>query len=302
MKRPFQIVTSLLFIFCLMLTGVLTGLMTGRMFISVSGFGAIGQLLTFALAGGVLGAVAGAIASSLLSHPIKKILTIIFGIYIISVSSWIGWKISQNNVPTISEEPPVPVTKQKPIIKDLVGIGMVKIPVQEENPLYLFASIDDVITGVPEDSLVFKWDGKSHLIAHQPAELSPDALYPSYEICLQRALIIRDSAIGVLKSGRPDQVWWLHHEAVSFLPWDQFWPGVAAVFPRDLEANPIVVSPNDSPDNIIDVHREDILRPVEIKESWMQVDIFNSEFDQTGTGWLKWRNEDELLISYDLNI
>lgn len=112
---------------------------------------------------------------------------------------------------------------------------------------------------------------------------------------------LRDSA------NRP--IWIKKHKHVFFLSWLRFYQSVASV---ELNDGDLILY--DKPDpkskrvNYTSLYNpEDLrsLRPIEIKGHWMKVEIQIPERDpllswKTYTGWIKWRDDKQPLISYNL--
>lgn len=42
------------------------------------------------------------------------------------------------------------------------------------------------------------------------------------------------------------------------------------------------------------------LKPIFVKSEWMQVELWNDNFDKVGKGWIQWRRNGKLLITYSL--
>lgn len=43
-----------------------------------------------------------------------------------------------------------------------------------------------------------------------------------------------------------------------------------------------------------------VMKPVFVKEEWLMVQLLDSDYNITGMGWVRWKKEDQLLISYSL--
>lgn len=42
------------------------------------------------------------------------------------------------------------------------------------------------------------------------------------------------------------------------------------------------------------------MRPVRVRQNWMKVNLLDDNFRTIGSGWIKWRKDGEMLISYSL--
>lgn len=42
------------------------------------------------------------------------------------------------------------------------------------------------------------------------------------------------------------------------------------------------------------------MKPLQIQNDWMKVELQNQEFQKVGDGWVQWRNDEKLLIEYSL--
>ena len=42
------------------------------------------------------------------------------------------------------------------------------------------------------------------------------------------------------------------------------------------------------------------LKPVEVMDEWIRVDILDNNFEKKSDGWIRWRQGNRLLITYNL--
>ena len=44
----------------------------------------------------------------------------------------------------------------------------------------------------------------------------------------------------------------------------------------------------------------DFLKPVLIQDEWMSVELYDQDYNRLGKGWIRWKDDNKLLISYSL--
>ena len=85
---------------------------------------------------------------------------------------------------------------------------------------------------------------------------------------------------------------------LSWLPTDTETLIVAtpgAEIKKPLRMKPLTQAPP-----LLDIDAQSILQPLTIEGHWMEVKILDHYHQEIGKGWLRWRSNTELLITYDL--
>ncbi len=126
-------------------------------------------------------------------------------------------------------------------------------------------------------------------------------------------IIARDSSKGfyltVLKDDQGREVWLKKTKHARFLTWFGFYSTMASIEPSSNEII-LYTAPNDNAPqvnytNIIGKDNPATMRPLDVQFFWMKVEMQVQDPDpakpsKVYTGWIKWRNEKEPLIKYNL--
>ncbi len=182
--------------------------------------------------------------------------------------------------------------------RDEMGLGMVKLPIDLESPIYFFgepSSDPSADVELPVDSLTFAEAQYFIDVATAPAWFQPEVIKLDYDLLFVRAVGLRRDWIEVVVNRTTGLTAWLERDAVEYLDWPTFLLDAFAVEQIDPNRNPIRVRPQDNADRV----RTDAeaLYPLTIHGDWMQVML---DMDGARTGWIKWRDGWRLLVSFFL--
>jgi len=182
-----------------------------------------------------------------------------------------------------------------------IGLGMAKPDFYNKSTLYFFSpnldkSPDD---HVPVDSLVFKPTEIGHSISYAPPWFFPVHLKMDYEILYMKVISIRHDWMLVEVNRQTHLTYWIAKSSVKFLDWPSFLMQVNSVEPisnqNTLKQKPLANASAFTSSQI------SILRPVAIRDQWLQVEVLDDNYNIIAKGmWLRWRNVDQLLITYSL--
>jgi hypothetical protein len=123
---------------------------------------------------------------------------------------------------------------------------------------------------------------------------------------LLRAVTVSRNWIEVVvnnSSPRPrftPHTFWVARESVVFSYWPEFLLSVAAVEVLDASATPLHQEPDDKA-RVLPFPSQPLLRPFAIQGYWMQVATVD-EANTAPIGWIRWRDDDQLLLSYSLTM
>ena len=93
---------------------------------------------------------------------------------------------------------------------------------------------------------------------------------------------------------------WINRELVTYLTWSDFILNVFAVEPIDWQSNPLKIKPGPSTSSIRNLTRDHILRPAAMQSDWLEVEIYDNNFEYVDNGWIQWIEGNKLLILYNL--
>lgn len=191
---------------------------------------------------------------------------------------------------------------------ELLGVGIVRPRLLTGARLYFynrpqhFDVLEDMET--PVDSLVFG-EGRHHVpIKYAPPWFLPEYMALDYDALLLRAVTVSRNWIEVVvntSSPRPRMIphtFWVAREQVDFSYWPEFLLHVSSIEVLDASATPLRQEPSDEA-RVLSFQSQPLLRPLAIQGYWMQVATVDNE---ASVGWLRWRDDNQLLLTYSLTM
>ena len=181
-----------------------------------------------------------------------------------------------------------------------VGVGMAMPHLFDGHRLYFygipdFDQVPDDMT--PIDSVVFA-QGQQHVeITTAPPWFWPEVMKLDYDLLFLRAKTLSKNWVEVVVNRETGRTGWIDRQAVRFVDWPQFLLDVHSIEILDPAANPIRIKPLDHA-SILAESPPIPLKVLAVQGSWLQI-LTDGVADRIApTGWIRWRNGDELLISY----
>ena len=118
-----------------------------------------------------------------------------------------------------------------------------------------------------------------------------------YDLLFLRAMTISKNWIEVVVNRLTGETRWVDAQAVRFVDWPRFLLDVAAVEVPEAGTNPIRIKPLGHASILADA--PGIPLPVlGVRGSWLQVATIHVADRIPPWGWIRWREDDRLLISY----
>ena len=182
-----------------------------------------------------------------------------------------------------------------------LGVGIVSPNFSGLQAWYFYGSpqFDDLADHrSASDSVTFRKLGYQYDIATAPPWFVPEVAKMDYEMLMVRAVTLSRNWIEVVVNRDTGQTGWVDRHAVDFTDWTTFILEVYAVEIIDPESNPLRVRPLSHAGLVTDTVQGP-LQPVAIKREWVQV-VFDTGAGRQGSGWLRWRDSEGLLIRYSL--
>ena len=182
-----------------------------------------------------------------------------------------------------------------------LGLGMFMPNYYENRVLYFYGRPTNgkgIDKQIPTDSVVFKRGDHSLEISYAPPWLLPEVMKLDYEMFALKALTLHHDLIEVEVNKRKSKSTYVDRYSGRMQYWPDFLFAINSVEPIDRTKNPIRLRPFDH-GSIIDKSFE-ILKPLAIQSNWMEVELLDSEYRSNGTAWIKWHEEGQLLITYNL--
>ncbi len=182
-----------------------------------------------------------------------------------------------------------------------MGLGIAAPLLESGLPLY-FRSGPEFDAAVA-DSVTFSGTGNSLDIATAPPWLVPEHLKLDYQIFLFRVVSISRHAVELLVNKTSGKTAWVHRADVTFRSWPEFFSEVFSVEQLDVAANPVRPRPftYSDPLSVQPDAGSGFLDVLQVRGDWLQVQQIGDAMDPVGPpGWIRWRDGEQLLISWSL--
>jgi hypothetical protein len=112
----------------------------------------------------------------------------------------------------------------------------------------------------------------------------------------------------IINSDTRETMWIKKNSTIFVKSWEEFLQTVFCVSTLNPETNQVKVEPNDDSEIAFENIKDECWYVKEVKGEWLNIKCSDVDFDLTEekyknfTGWLKWRNDKELLIEYYMDI
>jgi hypothetical protein len=183
-----------------------------------------------------------------------------------------------------------------------MGIGFFKPNFFEKRVLYFYGNPNlekSVIEHSPTDSVVFnQLEHGGFEITYAPPWLVPDHLKLDYEILYFRIQSISHDFIELTVNKFDQRIAYADRFAGKILYWQDFLLSVSSVEFIEPQKNKIYYKPFLHAGEV--KVQYELMKPEVIKGSWMKVSLYNENYKRVGKGWIKWKEEEKLLITYSL--
>ena len=263
---------------------------------------------------GLIGWVIGLIVSFLLRNRLSGAIILGCNIVFALLVAWVGMRFyheMQKSKATVQQErerlqqlkPTAPAQTIPVTATGSMGIGLAKPQLQPDQPLYFYPApkanqLPEQL--LPSDSITFKPTAQGIEIATAPPWLVPEKLKLDYQIFYFRVKSQNRYFLEVVGNKTNGQTAWIAKSQADYQDWPSFLLTVHALQPQDWENNPLRTKPLRHAPPLLEFNQDHILQPLKIKDYWIEVNILDQQYQVLRTGWIRWRSESELLITYDL--
>ncbi len=182
-----------------------------------------------------------------------------------------------------------------------MGVGFFRPQFFEHPSLYFYGGVNlekSVIDHSPTDSVVFVRNEHSYSTSYAPPWLFPEHLKLDYGIMIFKVLAVGHDFVQVEVNRQNHLMSYLNKQQGTYLSWPEFMLGVNSVEFNEYSSKEVFVKPMDHAGRI-EVNF-DFMQPLLVQDSWMYVRLVNENLKEKGKGWVRWRKNDRLLISYSL--
>ena len=186
--------------------------------------------------------------------------------------------------------------------KPPMGMGFFKPNFYEYSVLYFYGNPNlekSVQEHLPTDSIVFKKSEHSRFdISYTPPWLVPVHLKLDYDLLYFKIQSVSREFVEVIVNSYDNRISYLDRYSGEILYWPEFLLSIHSVEFITGKEQTIRVKPLDYAGEEITPYQ--FMRPVVIKDNWMLVELQDGNFKKVGKGWIRWRNNEQLLITYSL--
>lgn len=182
------------------------------------------------------------------------------------------------------------------------GIGFFKPDLTGNPTIYFYSRPDYKKTGgdlIPTDSIVFTADPYGNpTTSYAPPWLYPEHLKLDYGILYFKAKGLGRNWVEVEVNKQSGQLLFLDKSKGTYLDWAEFLLTVNSVEFRDGIDGTIHIKPLENA-ALVKIDFE-FMHPLLVQNDWLYVALIDDNYEENGKGWMRWRKEGKLLISYSL--
>lgn len=210
---------------------------------------------------------------------------------------------STSAVPPVNSNPANPINSTTTSNKNNeIGLGFFTPDFYNQQVLYFYGmpNLDKPVSEhLPVDSLLFQQsDEQQFEITYAPPWLVPEHLKMDYEILHFKILSINRDFIRVDVNKTNNRFAYVDRHAGTISYWPDFLLKVQTVDfphnqPQTIRARPLNYAGQ------VTLEFE-FMKPLQIQNDWMEVELQNGNFQKVGEGWIQWRDDEKLLIEYSL--
>lgn len=188
-----------------------------------------------------------------------------------------------------------------------VGIGLVSINFDEQTVVHFYDNAQDQ---QPIRTLNFLDDPSTNSwnifdLDFHKTWLNPEIIWLDYAQFVFRCTSVSDNWLQVIINNETgEQLWIKRSESIEFETWESFLKGMFMITRLETNSQAIRVLPSGNAEEII-YTSNDCFQVKSMKGDW--IEIFNSENcdddevnskEKISSGWIKWRDQNNLLIIY----
>ena len=183
-----------------------------------------------------------------------------------------------------------------------LGLGFFSPNFYEYPVLYFYGNPDFSKTlhdNFHMDSILFtQSEPGNYNISYAPPWLQPNHIKMDYGILYFRVQSLGKEYIEITVNTSTQKTSYVNRFGGNIILWPEFLLNVYSIEILPENQQTIKIKPQD---NAGEVNFDyDILQPISIKNEWIQVQLQDKNLNPITTGWLRWKNNEKLLISYSL--
>jgi hypothetical protein len=307
----------LLFVFLLMFIGFCGGLFIGSLFIpKENGFAGSATVFWYGVAGLFIGLASGIFIIRVMKQNTFRVALVITVIISLLVIGWIVYRVKSINNRSAEGEMNFKEYDNKSISASFLhagfaegdtslpaGMGIAKPHLSHGKRVYFYHFLPIGAQPYqirPFDSLLIH-KGENHFeIIYAPPWFFPEVMKLDYDLLLFRTITVSKYWMEVVVNKLTGITYWISRDDAEFIDWTNFLLNVYDVELIDPEKNPLRFKPLDHASIVATTPERFSLKPLAINGDWMMVPTLGLADRIVPYGWIRWRNNDKLLITYSL--
>lgn len=183
-----------------------------------------------------------------------------------------------------------------------IGIGFFIPNFYENSTLYFYGGVNlekGLIEHTPQDSLAFTIDQyKNFTTQYAPPWLLPAELKLDYGIIHLKALGIGHDFIKVETNRIENRVAYVAKNVGTFKSWPEYILSMNSVELKQNTNQVVRIKPLDYAGEVKATFKS--ITPLLVEGDWLYGILLNNTQTETGKGWIRWRKDGKLLITYSL--
>lgn len=242
-----------------------------------------------------------------------KIANIILGVIVLGLAAFTVSRIMENRPlqePERQQQPTTPVAPASMVLNQgssthdgiEEGMGFFKPNFYKNRVVYFYGepNLDKAVNDhTPVDSVVFRQiDGGGVEIASAPPWLVPAHLKMDYELLFFKVLSVGQDFLMLIGNDADGSIAYMVRSAGDLFYWPEFLLTVHSVEWMDGAVKNVHLKPAER--SSLYGFEYDFMDPMMVRGDWLLVRCLDVNYQVTGKGWVKWRQEGQRVISYSL--
>ncbi|SHM36407.1 hypothetical protein SAMN04488057_101215 [Cyclobacterium lianum] len=196
-----------------------------------------------------------------------------------------------------------PADRKRPAAPDhSLGMGYFSPNVSDSSILYFYHNPNlekSMLEPTAQDSITFRKNEYNQFeIATAPPWLVPDIMKLDYDMLYFKIKSVSREWVEIIVNSGNGQSSFVYRQAGELVYWPEFLLNVNSVELLPDAGEKVKTRPLTTSGDIQTTYA--FLRPVKIQGDWAEVVLLNQDFQEVGRGWIRWREEDHLLIRFNL--
>jgi hypothetical protein len=183
-----------------------------------------------------------------------------------------------------------------------IGIGFFSPSITENGSLYFYGAINfdkTVQEHTPHDSISFGITPYGHFeILYAPPWFYPEHLKLDYDMLYLKVLTAGREFLEVEVNRETGQTAWVDRFKGNLVYWPDFLLNVHSVEFIDPANQKVMIKPLTHASEVLSDYTD--MHPKLIKDEWLKVDLSDENLNKLSEGWIKWKENNRLLIIYSL--